>query len=472
MGEVPKMIVKSKILVVDDSRHMRDFFAEAVLRPAGYTVFLANDGTAGLRAAQEQRPDLIIADLQMPGMTGLELKRALAAGGDHTPLILVTAEGSENIASQATLAGVVGYLPKPVDIDVMLAAIEQALTVERLRRERAEALQALEKRVSQLETLQGMGRVLTAELDQGQAHSYVVEAALRLTGADSGSLFLLEERGAQLMLRAQRNAEDASARPMLEICRDPLAVHVVGTNKPLRWPVGAVEAARSGGPGFPVLYVPLRTHEKTLGVLGVAHQQRRQLFADSDVGPLLTLADYAAIAVSNARLFAELQLQSYTDGLTGLFNHKHFFTLAEREFQRAGRFGRPLSALMLDIDNFKQVNDRYGHAAGDQVLAEVARRCASGIRNIDMLGRYGGEAFVRCLPATDVAGAALLAERLRNRISSAPISTLAGPLAVTVSLGVASSRSDMPDAAALVQAADAALYAAKQAGRDRVVTSP
>jgi DNA-binding response OmpR family regulator len=96
---------------------------------------LANDGSAGLRKAKEINPDLVIADLQMPGLTGLELKRELVKAGMITPLILVTAEGSEDIASRATLAGVASYLPKPVDIDVMLAAVEQALTIERLRRE-------------------------------------------------------------------------------------------------------------------------------------------------------------------------------------------------------------------------------------------------------------------------------------------------------------------------------------------------
>src|SRR5713226_6452445 len=110
---------------------MRSFFADTVLRPAGFDVITANDGRAGFRLAQQQHPNLIVADLQMPGLNGLELKQALVAAGNTTPLILVTAEGSENIASQATLAGVAYYLPKPVDIDVMLAAIEQSLTVER-----------------------------------------------------------------------------------------------------------------------------------------------------------------------------------------------------------------------------------------------------------------------------------------------------------------------------------------------------
>src|SRR5438552_195855 len=172
---------------------MRDFFADTVLRPAGFDVITAVDGRAGFRLAQEHRPHLIIADWQMPGLNGLELKKALATAGNNAPLILVTAEGSENIASQATLAGVAYYLTKPVDVEVMLSAIAQALTVERLRREHADALSALEKRVKQLEILETVGRTLTSSLEMNPVLNRVLAAAVGMTGADGGRLFLLDE---------------------------------------------------------------------------------------------------------------------------------------------------------------------------------------------------------------------------------------------------------------------------------------
>lgn len=459
----------AKILVVDDSRHMRDFIADTVLRPAGYDVLTATEGKSALRLTLEHLPDLIIADLQMPGLSGLELKQALAAAGNTAPLILVTAEGSESIASQATLAGVAYYLPKPVDVDVMLAAIGQALAVERLKRERAEALAALEKRVHQLETLQAIGRALTGALELNQVLTFVVEAAVRLTSADGGALFLLDERGAQLALRAARGPDDESARAVREIAQDALAARVVGANQAEFWRPPAGQPAPPGLPTYPTLYVPLRLREHMLGTLAVDSRRSGRGFADSDLGPLSALADYAAVAIANARLFAELQLQSITDSLTGLFNRRHVFALAEREFQRARRFGRPLSAIMLDVDHFKQVNDTYGHAAGDQVLAEVARRLRASIRAIDLIGRYGGEEFVLVLPETELAGAGLLGERLRLAIAAAPVSTVGGALAVTASLGVATTRPDVSDVAALINQADQALYSAKQAGRNRVL---
>ncbi|MCC6190953.1 MAG: diguanylate cyclase [Anaerolineales bacterium] len=460
------------ILVVDDSRLIRDFFADSVLRPAGYTVLTAPEGTAGLRLAQSHRPDLIIADLQMPGLSGLELKSALAAAGDNTPVILITAEGSENIASQAMLAGVSYYLPKPVDVDVMLAAIGQALTVERLRRERAEALAALERRVHQLETLQTIGRALTASLDLDQVLVSVVEAAVRLTAADGGALYLLDDRGAQLALRTVLRADEGGARPADEPAADALAARVARTNQPEVWRPPVDQPPQTSVPAGPALYVPLRLREEMFGVLAVDSRRGGRALDETEVGPLSTLADHAAIAIANARLFARLQLQSTTDDLTGLYNRRHLLSLAEREFRRVRRFNRALSTIMLDIDHFKQVNDTYGHAAGDDVIAEVARRLRTNIRSIDLIGRYGGEEFVLVLPETGLAGARLVAERLRRAIALTPVPTAADRLPITISLGVADAQADVGELAALIARADQAMYAAKQAGRNRVLIYP
>jgi diguanylate cyclase (GGDEF)-like protein len=458
----------AKILVVDDSRTIREFFAETVLRPAGFEVLTAADGRAGFRLAQEQRPDVIIADLQMPGLTGLELKKALVTAGNNVPLILVTAEGSEDIASQATLAGVACYLPKPVDVQVMLSAIEQALTVERLRHERADALTALEKRVKQLEILETAGRTLTSSLEMSQVHNKVLSAAIGLTGADGGRLFLLDERGAQLVVRAARGPAGTATLLPSEPADDPLAAQVVRTNQPFLFRPAPNSESQPGAPRHPALYVPLRLRDHMLGALAVDSRQQQKLFTQADIGPLSTLADYAAIAISNARLFAEVQLAAITDELTGLNNRRHFMALAEQEYKRARRFDRPLTAIMLDIDHFKQVNDTYGHAAGDQVIAEVGRRLRSGVRAIDIAGRYGGDEFVLILPETLLAGAGMLGDRLRRGIAATPIATVGGSLSITMSLGVATTQPNLPDMATLIANADSALYAAKQAGRNRV----
>jgi diguanylate cyclase (GGDEF)-like protein len=169
-----------------------------------------------------------------------------------------------------------------------------------------------------------------------------------------------------------------------------------------------------------------------------------------------------------------------TDPLTGLANRRHLLAELEKELRRAARSGRPLSMLMVDLDRFKGVNDRYGHAVGDAVLVAVADRCQARLRAIDLCGRIGGEEFVVLLPETDAEGAATTAERLCVDLAGTSIETTAGPVTVTISIGVAAHlpRHPHPDdaedddvttqAQALLQRADRALYEAKAGGRSCV----
>jgi len=160
-----------------------------------------------------------------------------------------------------------------------------------------------------------------------------------------------------------------------------------------------------------------------------------------------------------------------TDALTGLFNRRymesHLATLIEQAMSR----GKPLTALVLDIDFFKSVNDTHGHDAGDDVLREFALRIKRSIRGIDLACRYGGEEFVVIMPETDMAVAAMVAERLRRRIAADPFAIQQGArtIPVTISIGVAAMRGKDDNAASILKRADQALYQAKRNGRNRVV---
>ncbi|MDP3046905.1 MAG: GGDEF domain-containing protein [Chloroflexota bacterium] len=176
----------------------------------------------------------------------------------------------------------------------------------------------------------------------------------------------------------------------------------------------------------------------------------------------------AAIALENARLYAEVQQLAVVNELTGLYNRRGLVQFGEREFTRSARFARPLSALMIDLDHFKTVNDTYGHAAGDRVLRQVADCLRSKARSVDILARYGGEELLLLLPEADLAQATQVAERLRLVIERTSVLVDGEQVRVTASAGVAALTSDTPDLASLIARADSAVYQAKQAGRNRV----
>jgi len=182
------------------------------------------------------------------------------------------------------------------------------------------------------------------------------------------------------------------------------------------------------------------------------------------------LAGQAAVSIENADLHETVQRQAVTDELTGLSNIRELNTTLDREIERSRRFSSSLGLVMLDIDDFKQVNDLYGHQQGDQVLVMVGRVLRDLSRDIDEPARYGGEELAVVTPETDAAGAAQLAERMREAIENLEITRLDGDgrISVTASFGVASVPDSASDKASLIAAADAALYRAKRAGKNRV----
>ena len=182
-------------------------------------------------------------------------------------------------------------------------------------------------------------------------------------------------------------------------------------------------------------------------------------------GRMLTYGDVTDI-VRNAQ---EMERLASIDGMTGIFNRRHFMTLAEREWERARRYRRPLSFLMIDIDNFKLINDRFGHEAGDAVILHVTNLACARKRSLDVLGRVGGDEFALLLPATDLGAAQAQADRLRHQIAEGACSIIEHR--VTVSVGVGSVGETVSALSALMKSADQALYAAKRNGRNRVMCS-
>ncbi len=218
------------------------------------------------------------------------------------------------------------------------------------------------------------------------------------------------------------------------------------------------------------LAVPLLIQERLIGGLVVGAKQDGQPYPAEEQDLLVLLAHHVASVFENARLFESATYES----LTGLLRREAILDHLDRELERAQRYSRPLTLAMADLDHFKEVNDRYGHLAGDTLLKAVSQVAAEGLRSTDMIGRYGGEEFLVVLPETDIAGAVSVAEKIRSLVQTTSVPMDDGNMVrVTISIGLASLRDGQPrqervSARDLIAAADRSLYEAKNKGRNRV----
>lgn len=218
-------------------------------------------------------------------------------------------------------------------------------------------------------------------------------------------------------------------------------------------------------PVLPDAVVPLIYEENLIGLLLVRSDDMSRVWADNELLLVHTVADQLAVAVNHAHLYAQSQQQALTDGLTGCYNRRSFEMQLERDLHLATRMRQPLSLIMLDLDNFKHINDQAGHEAGDVALCMLADNLHAELRAVDTAARFGGDEFVIILPQASTEGAMLVAERLRKRIEQTEVP---GFGQVTGSFGVATFPNHASSRDTLVVAADRALYNSKEAGRNRI----
>ncbi len=218
------------------------------------------------------------------------------------------------------------------------------------------------------------------------------------------------------------------------------------------------------------LGVPLILGERVLGALAM-RARAVDAYTPDQICLVETIANQASVAMDNARMFEEVQHLAVTDSLTGIYNRRYFFPYAQKEIERARRYKKSLSIILMDIDHFKKVNDRFGHLVGDRALQMVARTCLAELRKVDVMCRFGGEEFIVLLPETPKLKAALAARRIRDAVAGARLAVNGGEVALTVSIGVAELDGGHADINALIQSADKALYQAKEAGRNEVMVA-
>lgn len=231
-----------------------------------------------------------------------------------------------------------------------------------------------------------------------------------------------------------------------------------------------MEQAEALRPLRSAIALPLTVERNLMGLIRV-DSQTPDRFVKTDLQQLELYAHISTLALENAQLFSRVNAMATKDGLTGLATHRVFQEKLNDEILRAARYHKAISLVMIDIDHFKQVNDRYGHLAGDEVLKVVSAILMENCREYDFAARYGGEEFCLILPEMDASGARMLAERLRAQIEQTAVSMSPHAFRVTASLGCAAFPADAQSASQLIRTADQRLYSAKTSGRNRVVAA-
>jgi PAS domain S-box-containing protein len=299
-----------EILIIDDSQQICSMLADYVLPELGYRSSIANTGRQGLYRLRQRLPDLILLDLQLPDISGLDLLRLIAQEGYDVPVILMTAHGSEGVAVEAFRLGARNYLIKPFSEAEARVAIDSALRERRLNREKEQLTLNLQQRVQELTVLYSIGKSVSALLDLEELLVRIVEAGVYITHAEEGFLLLRDPDADELYLRAAKNLGEARAQRMRMPIDDTLAGQVIRTGRPIR-----MDKSKQGTPlkvktGFlvrAILQVPLTVGDTPIGVLAVDNQQSERTFSENDQYLLSALADYAAIAIENARLYQQIK---------------------------------------------------------------------------------------------------------------------------------------------------------------------
>ena len=459
--------MSGKILVVDDVATNR-IVMKVKLASACYRVLQATGGRQALIMARREQPDLILLDVLMPDLDGFAVCSALKSDPStaHIPIIMVTAMADTEARLRGLQAGAEDFLTKPLDEVTLLARVRSLLR----RQSSADDRRVLDQTREALGTPRApLDRAADAQLRVG------VIAPTKRAGM-AWQRKLASRLGCDIAITSREAALAASKnQPDLFL----IEASATAPNEALQT-VADLRARPSSRHAALVVILPAQAER--IGAQALDQGAKEVLSQGVDAEELAyrlgtQLRAKRAADQRRAEVEAGLKL-AVIDPLTGLFNRRYALNHLENIASRAKRTGRAFAVMMLDFDHFKTINDRFGHAAGDQVLAEAALRLREKLRAMDLIARLGGEEFLIVLPDTTQASAERIAQRTRALIGNTPILESSDgrgeTVSATVSIGLAMGGKPhgSPGPAALLDLADRALYAAKSAGRNRTKIAP
>ncbi|MBI5970756.1 MAG: diguanylate cyclase [Deltaproteobacteria bacterium] len=464
----------NKVLIIDDSATCQEMF-DGVLKSNGYETRCVSDGKDSLAVISDWAPSVILLDLMMPGMDGQEVCKVIRQANlpVRPSIIVVSAKDDKDTIVDALACGADDFVIKPFNDAELIARVKAQQRILNFYRE-------IEQDKKNLESILEITTAVSASLDPSEVLNVIVNKVAGVTNAVRCSVVLVAKENEGYVLASH---EDPSVTELkIDLAKYPEIQRVISTKEalylndmvsnPLLAPVqGHIQGLKE----MSALVVPIVFNDEVLGTLFLRARRKEKGFSKKEMDFCRIVANSSFYAIRNAKLFDKITRERETfkeiaikDHLTTLYNHNFFYTRLDEEFDRAVRYDTPLSVIMLDIDDFKNINDSYGHRVGDVVLREVSAMIKKGVRKTDVVARYGGEEFAVILPHTPLKGALEEGERLRAMIESHAYGGVISEK-VTVSVGVAA----YPMKAAmnsgdLVNRADDALYKAKWSGKNCV----
>ena len=463
-----------KILIIDDD-NLTSAMMEEILRSRGYSTRRAENGKEGVTAAEKWIPHLILLDIVMPGMEGREVCEAIRKMKlpVRPSIVIISSRGDKKTVADALSKGADDFIVKPVDEMELMARVNAQMRIVEFHEETEEARR-------NLEIILSISSSIGKTLDSSEILDIIVKKVAGVVGAVRCSIVLLKGENTGYVLTSH---EDPNIRNLkIDLNRYPEILEVARTKTPLALEdmmnhplMQGVREWIKGLEYMSVLVVPIVFNEEVLGTLFLRARRKDTGFTGKEIEFCQIIANSSYHALKNAKLFEDAEKEkerlgeiSVKDSLTSLYNHNFFYTRLEEEFERAVRYGSPISLIMMDIDDFKRINDSYGHRVGDSVLKELSAVIQKNVRKIDTVARYGGEEFAIILPQTSLKGAFEEAERIRKLLLCYCYSGLASER-ITMSIGVASyPDGGINNAGDIVNLADKALYEAKSAGKNCV----
>ena len=328
---------------------------------------------------------------------------------------------------------------------------------------------AAEQHNRQLSALHTATRALLTTLDSETLLGQILDAAIvAVPVARRGTLHIIAHDTGQLELRASVGYTDPRIKKFTLAGASSYVAQAVRERRPMLYSEGNGQLQRARLEMIPELsdirsaiVAPLVLQERILGAISL-ESLSPAAFTTADLRLLVSFAATATSILHNSELHAEVQKLAITDALTGLYNRRGFYALGQREIERSFRFKHPLTAVMMDVNNFKTINDQYGHSTGDQVLRSIASTSNKLLRKVDIIGRYGGDEFIILLPETHVRLGTLVADRLQRGIATTQIPSVGELLHINITIGVAGLTTEVTDLDMLIHRADLAMYAARQ----------